>query len=203
MKLYTLVVLSLSCWLCSNLPINAQVSVRAPYVSVDTGPGGVRVRAPFVNLNIPTSSPRYSKYPPIYPAQQRQIVVPQQPVFPSQPAPYQSQIPPQVPQVQPPLQQVPAPQVLPPKVQLPPKVIYQTPPMTHKKFATIFKPCAGQFEVDLIHPGICHKTVHVCFHLPPGRPCVRVGYRHIEFDYGNCSVEIVFAIFGKVRVEYH
>jgi hypothetical protein len=32
---------------------NAQTTIRAPFTQVDTGPGGVRVLAPFVNIQVP------------------------------------------------------------------------------------------------------------------------------------------------------
>jgi hypothetical protein len=180
---------------CSATP--AQVSVRAPFVRVDVGPpgGGVHVRAPFVNVNVP---PRYYS-PPVaaYPVQQ----------VPVQPAPYVPRFEPQVPPVgqpfpgQYPQAEIPVPRVLPSSGTS--TVLVKSRPMTHREFANAFVPVPGRYEVDLIHPGCCDNVVHVCFDLPPGCPRVHVGNRYIEYDYGNYSVEIRFALFGKVRVEYN
>jgi hypothetical protein len=194
--------------------------------------GGVNVRAPFVNVNVPPRYPLYYPplpqgvvYTPLQPQPvQPAPYVPQpQPVQPQpvQPAPYVPEYQPLVPPVQqiqvapnppvqvtpnPPVQnapvEIPAPQVLP---AAPGTVLVKARPMTHEEFARSFTPLptGGRYEVDLIHPGCCENTVHVCFNLPPGTPCVRVGNRYIEYDYGRYCVEIRFALFGKVRVEYH
>lgn len=192
---YTLPLIGLAGLFLSVTGAQAQVSIRAPFVRVDVGPpgGGVNVRAPFVNVNVP---PKYAPPPVVvYPVQQ------------VQPAPYVPQFQPQVPPVVQPQpgqfqpMEIPPPNVLPGTS--PGSVLLKTKPMTHYEFAKAFVPTGGRYEVDLVHPGCCENVVHVCFNLPPGCPRVHVGNRYIEYDYGDYSVEIRFALFGKVRVEYN
>jgi hypothetical protein len=72
-------------------------------------------------------------------------------------------------------------------------------PMTVGEFAACFKPTCGMHEVLLVHPRTgC--PVKVCFTLPPGCPRVCATKRKIEFDYGRCSVDIIFRIGGRVDV---
>jgi hypothetical protein len=161
-----------------------------------------------VNVNVP---PRFAPPPVVYyPPQQIQQFQPVQPVqplqqiqpVPGQPAPYVPQFQPQVPPVQgQPQVEIPAPRVLPGSGVN--TLLVNSRPMTHREFAKAFVPAPGRYEVDLVHPGCCENTVHVCFDLPPGCPRVHVGNRYIEYDYGNYCVEIRFALFGKVRVEYN
>jgi hypothetical protein len=73
--------------------------------------------------------------------------------------------------------------------------------MTHEQFARAFKPLPGRYEVTLLHPG-SKCPVTVCFTLPDGCPRVEVRRREIVFDYGRHEVEIRFALFGKVKVNY-
>lgn len=72
---------------------------------------------------------------------------------------------------------------------------------THAEFAANFRPCAGRYEVLLLHPDT-GRPVQVCFELPPGTPKVRVERRELEFDYDRKEVEIRFLRNGTVRVEY-
>lgn len=207
---YTCPLIALAGLIFSYGAAQAQVSVRAPFVRVDVGPpgGGVNVRAPFVNINVP---PRYYAPPVVaYPVHQvpvQQVPVQQVQPVPLQPAPYVPQFEPQVPPVGQPLPgQYPQAEISSPRVLASPgasTVLVKSRPMTHQEFAKAFVPAPGRYEVDLVHPGCCDNIVHVCFDLPPGCPRVHVGNRYIEYDYGNYSVEIRFALFGKVRVEYN
>jgi hypothetical protein len=151
----------------------AQVHVRAPFVDVDAGNGGVSVHAPFVTVSVRRTQVYYPPAPTV--------------VVPGQPVPVVT--PPQVP--------------VPPIVVAPqPPVIIAPRALTVKEFASGFQALPGRYEVDLIHPGSC-CPVHVCFTLPPGCPRVLVSHRHLVFDYGHHErVDIHFALFGKVHVNY-
>jgi hypothetical protein len=71
----------------------------------------------------------------------------------------------------------------------------------HADFARAFRPTAGNYEVDFIHPYTC-CPVRVCFTLPCGCPRVRCDRNELEFDYGKYEVEIHFKRDGRVKVEY-
>lgn len=191
----------------------AQVDIKVPFVRVSTGGpgGGVFVKAPLVTVDVPPKYPAYYQAPvytqPVYPGQQLQ---PKPFMPPSNTQFFQGQqpdvvFPPQqngvvIPQQQPGV--IVQPQQPPIVLPSPGVVVGQKAVLTHKEFAKIFVPVAGTYNVTLIHPG-SGCPVDVCFTLPPGCPKVCVGHRYIEFDYGKCEVEIRFALFGKVRVEYN
>lgn len=199
MKLYGIAVVSLAGALVWTSVGQAQVNIKVPFVQVSTGGpgGGVFVKAPFVTVDVPPKYPVYYPQVPIQPgttAPGNQLPQPK-PFMP--PADNMYIVPPQQPGVVVPSQ---------PGVVFPsqPGVVVPSPKyLTHREFAQSFIPTPGTYKVTLIHPG-SGCPVDVCFTLPPGCPKVRVGHRYIEFDYGHCrEVEIRFALFGKVRVEYH
>jgi len=183
MALCTLAGVSL--WSSAGL---AQVSIKAPFVQVYTGGpgGGVYVKAPFVTVDVPPKYPVY--YAPAAPAPVPANQLPQPKPYMPPPGNSTIIIPPQAGTLA--VSTTPVPLVTPAK------------PFSHHEFAKAFVPVPGKYKVTLIHPG-SHCPVDVCFTLPPGCPKVRTGHRYLEFDYGNCSVEIRFALFGKVRVDYY
>lgn len=72
----------------------------------------------------------------------------------------------------------------------------------HGDFARSFKPAAGTYEVDFVHPYTC-CPVRVCFTLPHGCPKrVSCDRNELKFDYGRCEVEIEFKRDGRVKVDY-
>lgn len=173
----------LSCLLLATVPANAQTFIKAPFVRVyDGGPNGpVFVKAPFVTVDVPPSPAGIYLVPAYVPPPPPVYVFPPQPPTVVVPAP-----PP------PPVIVTPAPVVVVPKKAL----------LNHHEFARTFVPAAGKYDVTLIHPGN-HAAVPVTFVLPPGHPIVRTGPRVLIFDYRTSAVEIHFAAFGKVKVQYH
>ncbi len=103
----------------------ADVVVRAPFVSVNVGPG-VQVRAPFTNVALP---PERVYYPvqPVYPPQPV-IHAPQPVIYPARPVEY---------------------------IGPPAEVPVATRVLTHKEFGQVFKPAPGNYEVVLLHPDTC------------------------------------------------
>lgn len=157
-------------------------------------PADVRVRAPFVNVQV--GRDRYRPAPVVV----ARPVVAFQPAPPSpglQPIPVErGYYPPAPPPPQGYIPAIPAPQ---------PQIAAYVParPMTHREFASCFVPTCGTHEVWLIHPKTC-QPVRVCFTLPAGTPRkVRVERNELEFDYGRREVEIRFKNDGSVKVEYN
>lgn len=180
-------------WLAAASEAQAQVWVRGPAVRVGVGGPGVFVRAPFVNLYVP-SGPRYyfggyegptyyyglGPYPGSF--------VPYGPGPAYYPPSRYSPFPP------PPAFVGPDPMVIdrpkatlpddkkPPKVDEPPPVAVGT--LSVDDFVKTFKPRAGNYEIDLINP-VTKKPTTVRFSLPEGLP-KSVEYRGntVEFRYG-------------------
>ena len=152
----------------------AEVIVQVPFVTVQAGPGGVFVRAPFVNLQLP-----------------RYVVVPTPMPPPSPPERIGDPIP--VP--------LPKPGQTDFAVPVPLTRSEATTPPTHREFANTFKPAPGNYEVVLLHP-VTNKPVQVSFTLPAGQVRkVRTFPRQINFDYdGRRDVTIRFLADGGVRV---
>jgi hypothetical protein len=155
----------------------ADTFIWVPFVRVGVGQpagpaGGVRVQAPFVDVQVPGSPPA-------------PVAVPAPPPGPVLPAPAAPQVPPPPPPPVP----APAPPVAPALVR----------PLTHQEFARSFQPTPGTHNVVLLHPRT-GAPVNVSFTLPAGTPRVRVRPRELEFDYGRTQVEIRFLFDGRVRV---
>ena len=152
----------------------AQVTVQVPFVTVQTGNGGVYVRAPFVNLQIPARS---IVAPPVETAPLGERIG--EPIPVPLPKPGQTDF------------SVPVPLTRP----------EATRPPTHREFAETFKPTAGTYEVVMLHP-MTNKPVQVSFTLPEGAVRkVRSWPRQIIFDYGGRrDVTIRFLPDGGVRV---
>ena len=158
---------------------SAQVSIRAPFVRVETGgPAGTYVRAPFVNLFVPSGPPVFYGPPPL-------IGVPpavQQP-FPVNPGVAQLPAPRIVPQPLPPGPIAPNgepplnPDLAPPAPVEAPKAA------SLDDFAKSFKPRAGNYEVTLANP-INGRPEVVKFSLPGEPKRVRMVDNGIEFIYG-------------------
>lgn len=81
-----------------------------------------------------------------------------------------------------------------------------TRPPTIFEFARSVRPLPGKYDVVLCHP-YTGRPVRACFTLPPG--CVKVVVRkklfnyEIDFDYGNCEIELNFGRRGGFRVDYN
>ena len=181
---------ALAATLALAAPAWADVVIRVPFVRVQVG-DGVYVRAPFVNLFVP-SGPRVIMVPQAeQPPPPRQL--PQQPEIIPEPLN-------KTPSVQPPPQPKPkkvetAPQPRTKKDEPPP------PPkpkddeagpaplglpqvLTPDQFVKNFQPKAGNYEVTILNP-VSNQATTVRFTLPEGRPRrVRVSGNQIEFDYG-------------------
>lgn len=151
----------------------AQVFVRAPFVRVVVGPE-VQIRAPFVNLRIPTGGYYYSSppgptflpptihYPPAPPA----VVPPRAPDFEA-----------------PPPREVPG-KPMPPVDPDEPAPLAGGGVLTPTEFAKTFQARAGSYEVLLRNP-LTGKPERIRFTLPEGMPeSVRVDGSSIRFDYG-------------------
>ena len=160
-----IIAFALGCWMAAESSAQAQVFVRAPFVRVQVGPG-VGIRAPFVNLWLPSNPDPYY-YPPGY--------VP--------PAPPAGAVPPAGlgPEVAPP------PALVAPKAGSdapPPAAGQQVQALTLDQFAKTFQAKAGSYEVDLVNP-VTNQPTRVRFALPEGTPKnVHVRPREIEFRYG-------------------
>jgi len=176
---------SLTALLALTASARAQLTIQVPFVTVQTGPGGVYVRAPFVTVQVP-----------------RSVVV----------APPQSPAPPPTPMPAPvdpaPVQRIgdPIPVPLPKPGQTDFSVPVPLPgqpaarPMTHREFAATFRPAPGTYDVVLLHP-VTNQPVQVSFTLPPGEARVRTWPRQLNFDYGGRrDVSIRFLADGRVRV---
>lgn len=146
---------------------HAQVFVRAPFVRVQAGgPGGVHVRAPFVNIWVPGRPPVYYVPTPVAP-----------PVF----------VPPAPKVVVPGPQQQPQPEPQPKEGTgdlAPPQPLAPSGTLTLEQFIKSFQPKAGSYEVTLLNP-ITKEPTTVRFTLPEGSPKrVHLRSNEIEFDYG-------------------
>jgi len=159
---------------------SAQVSIRAPFVRVETGgPAGTYVRAPFVNLFVPS-------YPPVFYGPPPFILLP--PVVGQQPFP-----------VNPGVAQLPAPRVAPQPLPPGPIIPNGEPPLNPdlappapaealkttslEEFAKAFKPRAGNYEITLANP-INGRPEAVKFSRPGEPRRVRLVDNGIEFIYG-------------------
>ena len=146
---------------------SADVEVRVPFVRVQVG-GGVRVRAPFVNLYFPGTPP------PV-------VVMPSAETAPAT-APPQAEaltVPPKkTPANKPLLKEEVKPDEAPPaRAGLPPV-------LTPEQFTKSFQPKAGNYEVTMLNP-VSNQATTVRFALPEGTPRrVNVSRNQIEFDYG-------------------
>jgi hypothetical protein len=182
---------------------SAQVSVRAPFVRVEVGPGGTFVRAPFV---------RYYSGPQIFIAPAPIVVVsPGITIGPNITVAPQA-VPQAVPQAaaqEPPLA-VPVPVPAMPRAVkqlgpdgLPPPAFgaakdpaFVPPPpakeLTLEKFARSFQAKEGSYEVVLTNP-VSKMPTAVRFALPAGIPDVAVGPTSITYRYvGRSMVKIDF-----------
>ena len=146
----------------------AQVSVRAPFVRVQVGGPGVYVRAPFVNIFVPSN-------PPVY------VLPPQGPVFiPPPPRPVDNM---------PPAEGQPLPKADPKRQPEnpdldPPQPLTPAKPLTMQEFAKSFQPKAGSYEITILSP-VTKEPTPVRFTLPEGTPKrINVNGRSIEFQYG-------------------
>lgn len=201
--------LSMAAWmglLATATPGNAQVSVRVPFVQVETGGPGVYVRAPFVRVWVPNTRP------PVYyvPGPGVQVVpqAPPPPVFvPANPAPLPApspapaNVPPapvnqSEPTLPPPQQLVPGTSDVPPAPQA-----LQVRYPTLSEFARSFQARPGQYDVTLINP-VTQQPVQVRFALPDGAPRrVIVDRDEIEFRYSlRQFVRIQFTSSGVIVV---
>jgi hypothetical protein len=157
----------------------AQVSVRAPFVHVEVGGGGVYVRAPFV---------RYYSGPPVVYAPPPVNVIPGPPptALPSKPAPP----PPPAPGLGPDL---PPPTLTNPDSVPPPPVSAPASAMTLDQFSKAFQPQQGNYDILLINP-VTQQPTTVRFSLPAGTPQrVQLGQAYIEYRYtGRQMVRIEF-----------
>jgi len=146
------------------IPAGAQadVVVRAPFVRVQTGGPGTYVRAPFVNIFVPSSRPVY--------------VVPPGPVFVA-PPPKPVDVPPMPPangkkktKADPDL--------------APPQPVQPVEAPTLEQFAKSFQPKSGHYEVTILNPATKQPTT-VRFSLPEGTPRrVVLNRQRLEFEYG-------------------
>ncbi len=172
----------------------AQVSVRAPFVGVDTYRGHVWVRAPFVGVytgpgqtyvRVPFGRirRRWVVYPPpVYVAPPPAVVV--EPQLP--PLPDGGQAPPATNA---------------PVVPNPAPAANQPTPIPHTELARVFRPVPGEHVFLLRHP-YTGQPVEVRVRLPQGRPRIEVDEDELEFDYGTREVKIEFERDGRVEVEY-
>ncbi len=163
---------------------SAQVSVRAPFVRVDVG-CGIYVRAPFVNLFIPTRTPIY-------------VAPPIERVAPGFVAPIPAPLDASPKPVKP---VKPMPRADDNSDDAPPPAAKASSGLTLDAFVKSFKPKAGSFEIELINPATNQPTT-VRFTLPEGTPRrVHVSGREIEFDYGaRRYVKIQFDSDGAVVI---
>lgn len=193
-RLFTLGGLALVAGLGMAPQTQAQVFVRAPFVRVQVGGGGVFVRAPFANVFVPPPpvfmGPRFSYAPPVYSqpapvfvAPAPRIVTPTY-VAPNQYVPPSQYIEPQNIEPQPETPKIKdAPKPMPPAVDTPPAPDQTTVP-TLAQFAQNFQPKGGNYEVTIISP-VTGQPTQVRFTLPDGNPRrVHVRRDEIEFDYG-------------------
>lgn len=189
----------------------AQVFVRAPFVRVAVGGPGVHVRAPFVNLFIP-SRPRYYAAPvmpaPTFYAPRYYgpgtfgsgVVTPRYYGSGYTLPPIQPRYVPAAPRdpivsgFVPPAPKLVEPSEVPRMPEVPEEEVPDTEPrpatgkidvMTVDEFVKTFKPRAGSYEIDLLNP-VTKTPTNVRFTLPEGM-LMSVQYRGntVEFNYGR------------------
>lgn len=194
----------------------AQVFIRAPFVRVGVGGPGVSVRAPFVNIYIPRSTPAYYPAPGYYAPgyygpgyggsgmviprhySSDYTLPPLEPRFvPAEPRFVPGSLPESDPGVIPSTAKT----IERPSATIPsePKGFEAPEPraavdgMTIDEFVKTFKPRAGNYELDLINP-VTKKATNVRFSLPEGMvTSVQIKGAMIEFRYGPMSyVRIAF-----------
>jgi hypothetical protein len=162
----------------------AQVFVRAPFVRVYTGDGGVAVRAPFVNLYVPPAGPAvYGPRVidgPVYVGPRVIYVDPP-------PAP----MPPAKDFVAPPPQAVPPPPA--PSANDPPPPVQPVQAPTLDGFGKTFQAKAGSYDVTIVTP-ITRQPTQVRFMLPEGTPRRVIVTRD--------SIEFVYSLRQWVRIEF-
>jgi hypothetical protein len=158
--------------------------LHVPYVTVEKG-YGIRVRTPFVDVQVPAYGPRPTPLSP-----QEGLPPPAPFAGPPPAAAGEPPFPPGPPASP---QPGPAPATIPPPA---PRAL------TPGEFAASFKPGPGNYEVVLLHPR-SGQPVQVNFALPPGEPRkVHVSRLHLIFDYGRQEVTIRFLLGGRVRISY-
>ncbi|MCS7045775.1 MAG: hypothetical protein NZO58_05420 [Gemmataceae bacterium] len=165
-------------------PALAQLTIRVPFVRVEVGGPGVRVRAPLVNLFVPSPPPDLRVMPP---AEENK------PKFtPPPPAPEDGKKPTPKDRVAPTAKPTNADEVL-------PVPATSAAVLTLEQFARSFQPKAGSYEVTLLNP-VTRGPTMVRFTLPEGTPRrVQVARNRLEFDYGPRSfVRIEFTTDGAV-----
>jgi hypothetical protein len=172
----------------------AQVVVRAPFVRVEVGGPGVAVRAPFVNLFVPSVPPPVVLPPGSIPPPSGYVppgvIIPGEPPriqpFPQQPLPPQPPAPMPLQQAEKPLTPKPAdPDFVPPA----PK---QMDVLSLEAFAKSFQGKAGNYEITLKNP-ISGQPNIVRFSLPGTPQRVLTRADEIEFVFGPLSyVKIKF-----------
>jgi hypothetical protein len=191
--------------LAASSTASAQVSVRAPFVHVEVGPGGTYVRAPFV---------RYYAGPPLYVSPTPVVVTPGVVAPPgitiapplTVPQVIQGEPPVAAPAQGPAAAPAPAmPRKMPNGVPPPPapglgnNANFVPPPpakavqsMSLEAFAKSFQAKEGSYQIDLINP-VSKMPTTVRFTLPPGQPDVAVGPASITYRYvGRTMVKIEF-----------
>lgn len=147
--------------------VAADVDVRVPFVRVQVG-GGVRVRAPFVNLYFPSTPPPVVVMPAAEPA-------------PATAAPRTEALP-NPPKKTPVSKPTPQEEIKPDEPT--PPVAGQQTVLTPEQFTKNFQPKAGNYEVIMLNP-VSNQATTVRFTLPEGTPRrVNVSRNQIEFDYG-------------------
>jgi len=200
-QLWSLGLTSLAALAGLAAPARAQIVVRAPFVRVQVGPGGgVNVWTPWANVQAPRPVVVSAVGAPTIVIPGTNRVMPSAETAPP-PARIGDPIPVPIPQPGQTDFSVPVP------IPKPGQTDFSVPvpnPMgralTHREFATVFKPSAGTHEVTLMHPAT-NRPVAVQFTLPEGQPqSVRTLPRRVTFDYGRTSVVILFLNDGSVRV---
>lgn len=163
-----------------TMSASAQVVIRAPFVRVETGgPAGTYVRAPFVNLFVPSGPPPIVFGPP------QGVIVP-----PGVPQPFP---------VDPGMAQLPPPRLVPQPLPAGPQAPNGEPPLnpdlappapvqaakapTLQEFAKSFKAKAGNYEITLTNP-VNGRPEVVKFSLPGEPRNVRTNATSIDFVYG-------------------
>jgi hypothetical protein len=220
--MYRLSILAAGLVLWTGSTASAQVSVRAPFVRVEVGPGGTYVRAPFV---------RYYAGPPIYVTPPPVVVSPGITIGPNITVSPPLSVPQAAPQAQEPPLAAPAPPPAPVLAPAMPRAVKPlaadglpppafgavkdpafappapgfVPPapakeMALEKFAKSFQAKEGNYEVVLTNP-VSKMPTTVRFALPPGVPEVAVGPASITYRYaGRSMVKIEFDADGATVI---
>jgi hypothetical protein len=161
--------------LCIAAPAWAQVVVRVPFVRVETGGPGTYVRAPFVNLFIPSGPPVYYGPPPgVYLGPPPPFVAASPPGTLPQPRVAPQQLPAGPAEVKP---------VNPKIIPDPPAPAQPLKAPTIDEFVKAFKPKAGNYEITLMNP-VNKNAETVRFSLPGEPQRVRATANTIEFEFG-------------------